>query len=213
VRRSSIECGSADTRNALPEEDPMLARRGISVLIVTVACAALVAQARLVGQSTATVTISGTSTVRNWSCPVEAAVKLTPGKPGDAVPGFPSGLQTVAFTVPVKAIECDNDTMNEHLRTALKEKTYPQIAYRMKAYTMAGSGAATVAGLLTIAGVTRPVTFDVKLTPSAAGVRSQGETNIDMTQFGVTPPKVLLGQLIVGKMVRVKFDAMLQPAP
>jgi hypothetical protein len=189
----------------------MSPRRGRGVLFVALVCTALCAQAPLAGQSTATVTISGTSTVRNWSCPVEAAVKATPGKPGDAVAGFPSGLQTVAFTVPVKAIECDNDTMNEHLRAALKEKTYPQIAYRMKTYTLAGSGAARVAGSLTIAGVTRPVTFDVKLTPSANGVRSQGETNIDMTQFGVTPPKVLLGQLIVGKMVRVKFDAMLQP--
>jgi hypothetical protein len=189
----------------------MLVRRGIGVLFV--ALAALSGQAPLVGQSTATVTISGTSTVRNWSCPVEAAVKVTPGKPGEAAPGFPAGVQAVAFTVPVKAIECDNDTMNGHLREALKEKTYPQIAYRMKQYTMAGSGAAKVTGSLTIAGVTRPVSFDVKLTPSANGVRSQGETNIDMTQFGVTPPKVLLGQLIVGKMVRVKFDAMLQPTP
>ncbi|MBI3402183.1 MAG: YceI family protein [Acidobacteria bacterium] len=191
----------------------MLVRGRISVLVVAMVCAVLSAQAPSAGQSTATVTISGTSTVRNWSCPAEAAVKVTAGKPGAAAPGFPDGVQSVAFTVPIKAIECDNDTMNEHLRTALKEKAYPQIAYRMSKYAMAGSGAATVTGQLTIAGVTRPVTFDVKLTPSANGLRSQGETNIDMTQYGVTPPKVLLGQLIVGRMVRVKFDAMLQPAP
>jgi len=189
----------------------MLARGRIGVLVVAMVCAVLYAQAPAVGLSSATVTISGTSTVRNWSCPAEAAVQVTAGKPGAAVPGFTGGVQSVAFTVPVKAIECDNDTMNEHLRTALKEKANPQIVYRMKAYTMAGSGAATVTGQLTVAGVTRPVTFDVKLTPSANGVRSQGETTIDMTQFGVVPPKVLLGQLIVGKMVRVKFDAVLQP--
>ncbi|MBZ5559986.1 MAG: YceI family protein [Acidobacteriia bacterium] len=187
----------------------MLARRGIALVFVTMSCAVF-AQTPPAG-NTATVTISGTSTVRNWSCPVEAAVKVTPGKPGAAVPGFPDGLQMVAFTVPVKAIECDNDTMNDHLRTALKEKTYPQIAYKMKQYTMAGNNAAKVDGQLTIAGVTRPVSFDVRLTPSANGIRSQGETNIDMTQFAVTPPKVFLGQLVVGKMVRVKFDATLQP--
>jgi hypothetical protein len=191
----------------------MLARRGIVVPLVAIVCAVLFGQARPVGQSTATVTISGTSTVRNWSCPAEAAVKVTPGKPGAAVPGFPDGVQTVAFTVPVKAIECDNDLMNGHMRTALKEKAFPQIAYRMNKYTMAGNGAATVTGQLTIAGVTKPVTFDVRLTSSANGVRSQGETTIDMTQFAVTPPVVMLGQMKVGKMVRVKFDATLQPAP
>ena len=190
----------------------MLARVGSVSLLGTVACAVLFAQAQLVGQSSATVTISGSSTVRNWSCPAEAAVKVTPGKSGEAVPGFPGGV-TIALTVPVKAIECDNDTMNEHLRTALKEKAYPQIAYQMKQYTMAGSGQAKVSGQLTIAGVTKPVSFDVRLTPSGSGVRSVGETTIDMTQFAVTPPTVMLGQMKVGKMVRVKFDAVLQPTP
>ena len=97
----------------------MAVRRKIIVLLIAVGCTAVFAQPRLVGQSTATVTISGTSTVRNWSCPAEAAVKVTPGKLGEAVPGFPEGVRTVAFTVPVKAIDCDNDLMNEHLRTAL----------------------------------------------------------------------------------------------
>jgi hypothetical protein len=178
-----------------------------------VTCAVLVAQTPLVGQSSATVTISGTSTVRNWSCPAEAVVKVTPGTSGEAAPGFPSGVQAVALTVSVKDIECDNDTMNGHLRTALKEKTYKQIAYQMKRYTMAAGGLATVSGQLTIAGVTRPVTFDVKLTSSGGGLRSVGETTIDMTQFAVVPPTVMLGQLKVGKIVRVKFDARLQPTP
>jgi hypothetical protein len=179
----------------------------------TAVCAVLVAQAPLAGQSSATVTISGTSTVRNWSCPAEAPVKVTPGKSGDAVPGFPSGVQALSFAVPVKDIECDNDLMNGHLRTALKEKTYKQIAYQMKQYTIVSGGLAKVSGQLTIAGVTRPVTFDVKLTPSGGGVRSVGETTIDMTQFAIAPPVVMLGQMKVGKIVRVKFDALLQPTP
>ena len=191
----------------------MLARGGSVFLFCTAVGAMLVAQAPLIGQNSTTITISGTSTVRNWSCPVEAAVKVTPGKAGEGAPGFPTGLQAVALTVPVKAIECDNDTMNEHLRTALKEKLNPQIVYQMKQYKMAGAGQATVSGTLTVAGVARPVSFDVKLTPSGGGLRSVGEISIDMTQFGVTPPKVLLGQLVVGKIVRVKFDAVLQPAP
>jgi len=176
-----------------------------------VACAVWLAAAPLAAQSTATITISGTSTVRNWSCPADAAVTVTPGKSGGGAPGFPGGLQALALTVPVKTIECDNDTMNEHLRTALKEKVHPQISYQMKQYTTTAGGQATVSGTLTIAGVTRPVTFDVKLTPSGSGVRSTGETTIDMTQFAVTPPVVMLGQLKVGKIVRVKFDAVLQP--
>jgi hypothetical protein len=189
----------------------MLAREGRVSLVGAAVCAVFSVPALPVAQSAATVTISGSSTVRNWSCPAESAVNVTPGKSGEAVPGFPGGLQTVAMTVPVKAIECDNDLMNGHLRTALKEKIYPQIAFKMTKYTMTDAGLAKVTGQLTIAGVTRPVSFDVKLTPSANGVRSVGETTIDMTQFAITPPVVMLGQMKVGKIVRVKFDATIQP--
>lgn len=178
-------------------------------------CAAVLFAAAAAGTSTgssATVTISGTSTVRNWSCPADAALTIAPAKSGGAVPGFPGGVQSVALALPVKAIECDNDLMNQHLRTALKEKLHPQIAFQMKQYTLAGEGQARVSGQLTIAGVTRPVSFDVKLTQSGAGVRSVGETTIDMTQFAVTPPVVMLGQMKVGRIVKVKFDAVLQPA-
>ncbi|MEK6631321.1 MAG: YceI family protein, partial [Acidobacteriota bacterium] len=67
-------------------------------------------------------------------------------------------------------------------------------------------------GRLTITGVTKPVRFDVKLIPSPQGVRTVGETSVDMTQFKVTPPDLWNGLLRVGKDVRIRFEAVLPPS-
>lgn len=191
----------------------MSARVGLISLGVMVFCAGLFVQAQPAAQDSAPhFTISGTSTVRAWSCPAKGVIKVTPGKSSQPVPGFPNGVQTVAITVPVKAIACEEKEMTEHLRDALNEKAYPEIVYQLAQYTLTGKDTAKTTGKMTITGVTKPIEFDVRLAPSPQGVRTVGETSIDMTQFNITPPEVWLGALKVGKVVRVKFDAVLQPA-
>jgi hypothetical protein len=59
-------------------------------------------------------------------------------------------VQTVTVTVPVRAIACDTDLMNDHLREAVNEKTHPDIVYEMTQYTPAGSDVAHTTGNLTI---------------------------------------------------------------
>jgi hypothetical protein len=182
-------------------------------LCVMVVCPGFFVQAQPAAQDSAPrFTISGTSTVRAWSCPAQGVIKVTPGRSSQPVPGFPTGVQTVAITVPVKAIACEEKEMTEHLREALKEKAYPEIVYQLVQYTLTGNDAAKTTGKMTITGVTKPIEFDVKLVPSPQGVRTVGETSIDMTQFNLTPPTLWLGAMKVGKVVRVRFDAVLQPA-
>ena len=156
-------------------------------------------------------TISGTSTVRSWSCPAQGVLKVTPGSSSQPVSGFPDGVQTLTVTVPVKAIECPEEGMIEHLREALNEPAHPEIVYQLENYTLTGDDTATAKGTITITGVTKPIEFDVKLVPSPQGIRGEGEATIDMTDFGVAPPNVWLGMLRVGKQVRVQFDALLLP--
>ena len=120
-------------------------------------------------------------------------------------------MQTVTITVPVKAIACAEEDMVEHLRETLDEPAHPEIICQLERYTMTGNNMATTTGTITIAGVTRPIEFDVRLVSSPDGVRSEGETLIDMTDFSITPPQLSLGMLKVGKVVRVQFDALLRP--
>jgi hypothetical protein len=190
----------------------MLARVGVAALLMAVLPARLSMQAQPARDLAPHFTLSGTSTVRAWSCPAQGVTKVIPGKSSQPVPGFPQGVQTVEVRVPVKAIACEDPTMVEHLRDALNEKTYAEIVYRMTEYTMTGADTAQASGTLTITSVTKPISLTVRLSPSANGVRSVGETSIDLTQFSVTPPVIWQGLLKVGKDVRIRFDAILQPS-
>ena len=189
----------------------MSARMGIFSLCATVLWTGFLMEAEPVAQEAGpTFTISGTSTVRRWSCPATGTMQLTPGGSAAAAPGFPDGVQAVTITVPVKAIVCPEEDMIEHLREALDEPAHPDIIYSLERYTMSGSGAATAAGTITISGVTKPIEFDVTVVESPDGVRTEGETQIDLTDFSIAPPELWRGLLKVGKMVRVQFAATLK---
>ncbi len=152
--------------------------------------------------------VSGTSTVRGWSCPVEGAMEATPGQSSDPLPGFPSGLQSVTITVQVQEFDCPEEEMNEHLQEAMEASQHPEIVFELQQYSMAGDTAAA-SGAITIHGVTKPITFEIELVESADGVRGVGQTEVNMTEFGVTPPSVWLGLLNVGEVVTIDFDAPL----
>ena len=152
--------------------------------------------------------VSGTSTVRGWSCPVEGAMEATPGQSSDPLPGFPSGLQSVTITVQVQEFDCPEEEMNEHLQEAMEASQHPEIVFELQQYSMAGDTAAA-SGAITIHGVTKPITFEIELVESADGVRGVGQTEVNMTEFGVTPPSVWLGLLNVGEVVTIDFDTPL----
>ena len=98
--------------------------------------------------------------------------------------------------------------MNEHLQEAMEASQHPEIVFELQQYSMAGDTAAA-SGAITIHGVTKPITFEIELVESADGVRGVGQTEVNMTEFGVTPPSVWLGLLNVGEVVTIDFDAPL----
>ena len=157
---------------------------------------------------TAQFQVSGTSTVRGWLCPVEGAMEATPGQSSDPLPGFPNGLQTVTVTVQVQDFECPDEQMNEHLQEAMEAPEHPEIVFELQEYSLEGDNA-QASGQITIHGVTKPVALEIELVESADGTRGIGQTQVNMTDFGVTPPSVWLGLLNVGEVVTIDFDAPL----
>ena len=160
-------------------------------------------------QSTVDFTVSGTSTVRGWTCSVSGTAAVTPGSSAPA-PGFADGVQSATLTVPVADFECPDETMTEHLMEAMKPAEFAEITFQLDSYDASGQGA-EASGALTIQGVTMPVSFPLSLTPSGAGVEIAGEVGLDMTEYGVEPPVVLLGLLRVRPEIRIQFDGLVVP--
>jgi len=156
------------------------------------------------------ITVSGGSTVRSWSCDVtqfQATLRTEPGSAA-AVADLPEGRQRVAVVIPVAQMDCRNGTMNEHMRNALEAEDHPEIRYELTGYQVV-NGAVRATGDLTIAGETKPVTMDVQVDPRSGGVRVQGETALRMTEFGVRPPRLMLGTLKVHDEITVSFDVLI----
>jgi polyisoprenoid-binding protein YceI len=160
-------------------------------------------------QSTVEFTVSGSSTIRGWSCSVTGTAQVTTGS-SPAARGFAEGVQAAALTVPVSAFVCPEDEMREHLLEAMRAEEFPEITFRLEGYEASGQGAVAT-GSLTILDDTRPVSFPVSLTPSGSGVQIEGELGLDMTTYGVEPPVVMLGLLRVRPQIRIEFSGTVMP--
>ena len=160
-------------------------------------------------EATIDFTVSGSSTIRGWTCTVPGTAQVTAGS-STAVRGLADGVQAATLSLRVKDFVCPQEEMREHLLEAMRADEFTEITFRLGGYEASGQGAATT-GTLTILDSTKEVSFPLSLTPSGAGVRMEGELALDMTTYGVEPPVVMLGLLRVRPQIRIEFTGLLAP--
>jgi len=156
--------------------------------------------------------IAGASTVRSFTCEapqLEAAIEAAaPGAVG-ALLGGEKAVKTATLTVSAAKLDCGNGTMNGHMAKALKSAEFATITFVLGAYEPAKTAtgiAGTIDGQLTLAGVTKPITVTATATEADGALRVQGVYDLDMTQYGVKPPSLMMGTMKVGKVAKVHFD-------
>jgi YceI-like protein len=165
--------------------------------------------------------VNGTSTVQPYRCVARAVDARIAGLPesGPFTLDSLASASGASVRVDVAALDCANDTMNEHLRNALRAKDHPQIRFEVKAYQLGaaqgGRAKLSLDGALTIAGATRPVHLDAMASELAGGMLTVTcEHAIDMKDYGVRPPELFFGAMKVGPKVVVGFELRLAaPAP
>ncbi len=154
-------------------------------------------------------TVSGTSTIRGWTCSVTGTAQVTVGS-STPVRGLANGVRTATLSVPVDDFECPEEEMRDHLLEALRVDEFPEITFRLEGYEASGQGAVTT-GTLTLLDATEEVSFPLSLTPSGSGVQLEGELALDMTAYGVEPPVVMLGLMRVRPQIRIQFSGIVTP--
>lgn len=160
--------------------------------------------------------VDGTSTVRSFSCEAgsfDAQIQAN-DQAISAVLGGVKAVQTVDVTVPVKSLDCRNGKMNEHMLKALKAEEHAQITFALESYeltTVADTVGATLTGTLTMGGVEKPITFEADVTASDSGaLLVAGSVELNMKDFGLKPPSLMLGTMKVREKVNVRFELYLQ---
>ncbi len=153
--------------------------------------------------------IEGSSTIRKFSC-ATADFEATAEPATTTV----TAVQTVDVRIPVKSLSCGNGTMDKHMQHALKADEDPEIRFELKSYAVGETTAAgtevKATGVMTIAGSSKTVELTGLVTPTATGLRVQGETPLRMTEYGVKPPSLMLGTLKVADAITVHYDVVLE---
>lgn len=157
--------------------------------------------------------LEGDSNLHEWSCTanqVRAEIDVDAERGGEAP--RPSGVESVAVTIPVAQIGCGNGKMESNLRKALKADVHPNIEFRLTrtlSFELVEEGVfvVVVEGELSVAGAARTVQLQVTGSDSGdGGLRIQGRQALLMTEFGVEPPTALLGMLKTDDEFVVLFD-------
>lgn len=155
----------------------------------------------------------GTSTVRSWSCKaprIDAVIDAEAGAPAAVLAGQ-KAVRTVSLTFPVAQLDCENRTMNGHMWKALNSDRHQTIRFTLTGYELATAGAVsgTLQGSLLLNGQTRAITVPVQFAAADGALRVTGSYPLDMTAWGIEPPKLMMGALKVGETVTVQFDLLL----
>jgi hypothetical protein len=202
------------------DKTKQMRKKLITSLIMIVSCTAVVAQTvKYEVSEETTMTISGTSTLHDWTSEVtevkgfvemdEGFAKKS-GKPGaDAV-------KIVHIVVPVKSIISPRGaTMDKKTYAALKSTEHPEIVFLLKEnqITNASAGAFHVdaKGALSIAGVTKEVEFPVEgklMTDGTLGFT--GSYKLNMVEYDMEPPSAMFGQIETGEEVEIKFELVVK---
>lgn len=177
----------------------------------------VIAANRLVVQPESQLWIEGTSTVRSFKCAaavIEADVTTTRPDAVQAVIGGETAVASVALRVPAGRLDCRNNTMNEHMRKALKVDANPTITFDLGAYELLSTDArmrTRLDGTLTLGGAKKDISIEADLVPEAGNaLRVKGSYDLRMTEYGLKPPSLMLGTLRVNELVTVNFDLLLK---
>lgn len=159
-----------------------------------------------------TLTINGTSTFHKWTMElVDFEGKGIISQPSDKE----IEITDSHFRCAVNAIRSSEKKMTQKAHAALNEPEYPEIIlsgkhavlHKVSAHSFNGK----LIGMLSIAGITKEKEIEIEGTRDGDDYRLGGSVEIHMNEFGIHPPRALLGTIKTGNMVIVSFSFKLVP--
>jgi polyisoprenoid-binding protein YceI len=158
------------------------------------------------------VEVSGTSTLSNWivrSEELSGEILFAPS--AKSVNGSRAAQGTISratVTLDVSSMKSEKgETMDNKMYNALKKDSYPAIMFSLQR-AMQLTGAATVAavGEITLAGVTKPIIFDLNMDVANDTFHFHGQKSLKLSDFQIEPPTAMFGQIETGDDITVIVD-------
>ncbi|WP_127019436.1 YceI family protein [Flagellimonas beolgyonensis] len=174
---------------------------------------ALSAQSYQISKSEGEVTVTGTSTLHDWEEVAEQKSGTIAIDPSGELPS----ISSLKFTVMAESLKSGKDAMDKNTYKALNTGKYKEIVFQMDAVKSISPVVSTsnkykvvATGKLTIAGKTNTVDLPFDLTLNNGKVLLNGKKPLKMTDFGIEPPKALLGTIKTGDEIEVHYKTVWQ---
>lgn len=162
----------------------------------------------------ARVSLDGTSNIRPFTASTSTvhlvAMEVGSTPTGDLLDDVlkPGGLTAFEVRIPTKGLTSPEEGIDKNMHKALKAEEFANIRFRLRAFDTSGSGYRAV-GLLTIAGVEKEVTLNLQAQRNASALAVTATTDLLMTDYGIVPPKALMGMLKTDPKIQIRIELVL----
>ncbi|MDP1783965.1 MAG: YceI family protein [Sulfuricurvum sp.] len=102
----------------------------------------------------------------------------------------------------------DNKKRDADMQEALESSIFPKAVFEVKEVVAIGGDNYLLKGTMTLHGVTKPITFEGKITEESLKVRIKATSALKMTDFGIKPPRLLF--LSVRDQIDLNVDVVLK---
>ncbi len=164
------------------------------------------------------ISIAGTSNIHEYTAST-SAVRVTRVQLASSVagPAFweeivkPGAVEAFDIAVASATLSSPKEGVDKNMHKALKVTEHEDITFHLRRLEPrpGAAGGLRGIGMLQIAGVEREVTLNLTTERKGATLAVHGQVDILMTDFGITPPKALLGMLKTDPKVTITFDTLL----
>ena len=181
--------------------------------VAAISTATLAAQTGTLKIASANVTITGTTNVHGYTAATKTA-RLTSVKTGAFdgdlmnLAATPALLEAFEIAIPAASLKSTKDGIDKNMHKALKTDKFADIIFRMKSMQKTTTGVRAL-GTLTIAGVSKEIALDLTAKRAGSNLLVAGEIPLLMTDYGVTPPKAMMGMMKTDPKITIGLELVL----
>jgi hypothetical protein len=181
-----------------------------SILVLAIAPFTTLAQTAYKQTGKSYITISGTSTLNDWTMTTTDAKCLATFEISSTE--SPSKVNSLTITMKSESLKSGHPAMDRNAYSTLKTENFKTITFALISSTISDNQIQCV-GNLTVAGVMKEIQVDasIKAMPDKS-LFVAGSKKFLMSDFGITPPTFMFETVSTGDEVKISFNMELVPA-
>ncbi len=147
--------------------------------------------------------ISGTSSLHDWDMVSETATGKLNATIND---GKITSIQSLVVEMPAESIKSGKKGMDTNAYKAMYTDKHKTVTFNLKSAVKNADNTWALSGTFSIAGTTKSVNLKVKETSAGTSYGFEGTYAFKLTDYGITPPKALMGTIKTGDDVKITFN-------